>query len=154
MEIVTARLNKNKTLSERWADLMTNGFGTLFFFNLNLLVFVAWIIVNLGWIPGVAAFDPFPFGLLTMAVSLEAIFLSIIVLMSQNRAAKIADMREEIDLQINLRSEQEITAILRILDGLERRLNVAPTNKAEAKSMRKDLDIHDIEKRVRETING
>lgn len=109
-----AQADARRTPAERFADWLTDFFGTVGFLILNAFWFVAWIIINMGWIPGLEPFDPFPFGLLTMVVSLEAIFLAIIVLISQNRAAKIADLREEIDLQINTMAEEEVTKMIHL----------------------------------------
>ena len=67
---------------------------------------------------GVKAFDPYPFGLLTMVVSLEAIFLTIMVLISQNRMTMQADRRAHLDLQVNLLAEQEATAMVRMLERI------------------------------------
>ena len=72
----------------------------------HVLWFVSWIAINLGWIPGVAPFDRFPFPFLTLTVSLEAIFLSLFVLASQNRLARQADRRSHLDLQIDLLAER------------------------------------------------
>ena len=84
---------------------------------LHAVWFIVWITINLRWIPGVKPFDPFPFGLLTMIVSLEAIFLSTFVLVSQNRMTVLADKRADLDLQINLLSEYEVTRILTLVDA-------------------------------------
>jgi uncharacterized membrane protein len=86
--------------------------------------FVTWIVANLDLIPGLAPFDPFPFQLLTMIVSLEAIFLSLFVLASQNRLTHQADMRANLDLQIDLLAEREMTAVLRLLQDIARHLDV------------------------------
>lgn len=110
-----ARANARRGFAARLADRMTIGFGSMLFLTINCIWFVVWMVVNLGWIPGVPAFDPFPFGLLTMVVSLEAIILAIVVLISQNRAARIAELREEVSLQIEEISEQEITKLLELM---------------------------------------
>jgi uncharacterized membrane protein len=81
-----------------------------------------WILANLGSIPGVTPFDPFPFPLLTMTVSLEAIFLSLFVLASQNRLSHQADKREHLDLQIDLLAEREMTTVLKLLQDIARHL--------------------------------
>lgn len=109
-----AKADKKRTQSERIADLMTQKFGSIAFLAVNAIWFTAWILLNIGVVPGVKPFDPFPFGFLTMVVSLEAIFLAIIVLISQNRAAKIDDLREEIDLRVDIITEQEITKLLQL----------------------------------------
>ncbi|MCC6167877.1 MAG: DUF1003 domain-containing protein [Caldilineaceae bacterium] len=110
-----ARSNARRGPAARLADRMTAGFGSMLFLLLNCIWFVVWMVINLGWIPGVPAFDPFPFGLLTMIVSLEAIILAIVVLISQNRAARIAELREEVALQVEEISEQEITKLLELM---------------------------------------
>ena len=110
-----AKADAKRTLSDKFADALTAKFGTVVFLGLNALWFLVWIVINTGLVPGVEPFDPFPFGLLTMIVSLEAIFLAIIVLISQNRAAKIAELREEVDLQINSIAETEISKTIVLL---------------------------------------
>ena len=90
-----AKANEKRSEVDKAADFLTASFGTISHLLFNVLFFVAWIVWNGGVIPGLAVFDPFPFGFLTMVVSLEAIFLAIIVLISQNREARIADLREE-----------------------------------------------------------
>ena len=106
------------------ADNLTVFCGSSFFLVLNTLIFLAWIIINLGWIPGVVPFDPFPYGLLTMIVSLEAIFLSIFVLISQNRSAQISTVREEVHLQVDLTAEKEITKILQVLAEMREKMGI------------------------------
>jgi uncharacterized membrane protein len=104
--------------------------------------FVFWIVVNLGLVPGVAPFDPFPFPLLTTAVSLEAIFLALFVLASQNRLAHQSDKRAHLDLEIDLLAEREMTAVLQLLQdiakGLDVRVRLAPE---QIKDLAKETDI-------------
>ncbi len=145
-------MQRRRTLPERWADGMTDVFGTVVFFTLNALVFVAWVVVNIGWVPSVPVFDPYPFNLLTMVVSLEAIFLSVIVLISQNRAEKIADFREEIDFQVNVHAEREIRKILQLLVAVEHKLKITNGTDAELASMKRGLDLDDLERQVRGSI--
>lgn len=128
------------------ADFLTQQFGTVWFFVFNAAFFIGWIEWNLGWF-GLPIFDPFPFGLLTMIVSLEAIFLAIIVLISQNRLGKIADVRDKMDLEIDVRAEAEITKILRILDGLQHHLGVSKEDR-ELRWMEHYTDIREIQERI------
>lgn len=107
-----AKADAKRTSAEKFADLLTTRFGSVTFLSLNALWFVVWITWNIGMLPGVEPFDPFPFGLLTMVVSLEAIFLAIIVLISQNREARVAELREEVDLQINTIAEAEVSKLI------------------------------------------
>ena len=99
---VKGKADEKRSPMARIADTLTAVFGSMPFLLLNVAWFVVWIVINVGLIPGIEPFDPFPFGFLTMVVSLEAIALAIIVLMSQNRSAKILDLREEVDLQVNI----------------------------------------------------
>lgn len=147
-ELFSLSMHQKKSLSERGADFLTDSFGTIAFFNINAVLFIGWLLVNANIIPGFTAFDPYPFGMLTMVVSLEAIFLSIIVLISQNRAAKIADLREEIDLQVNVAAEQEITQILSMLEGIEKKLSIKELHAADLARMKEVLDLVSLEKKV------
>lgn len=147
------QLHRHKRLSDRWPDFLTTRFGTIWFFNVNALFFVGWIVVNLGLIPGIPPFDAYPFGMLTMVVSLEAIFLSIIVLISQNRAARIADLREEVDFQVNVQAEREITEIIRMLDGIQHNLGIEHDN-PDSKWMQSELDLRELERRIEREIAG
>lgn len=135
--------NKSKasrTFSERTADYITAQLGSMSFLIINALWFFLWIITNTGVVTGIAAFDPFPFGLLTMLVSLEAIFLAIIVLISQNRAAKIDDLREEIDLQINTIAEEEITKMMELQIMLLKKNGIDVSRDRELQQMLEPID--------------
>src|SRR3989338_2216333 len=136
------------SVSEKIADVFTNSFGTFAFLGANAALFVFWLAANSGHIPGVPEFDPYPFGMLTTMVSLEAIFLSIIVLMSQNRAAKVGDLREEVDLQVNLEVEKEVTQILKMLERLEKKLSIKEPNGKDLSKMEKVLDLVGLEKKA------
>jgi len=110
-----SKIQKTRTLVERFSDGINNTVGSFPFFIINLLIFTAWFAINTGQIPNIPPFDPYPFNFLTMTVSLEAIFLSIFVLMSQNRQASIDSLRDEIHLQIDLIAEKEITKALKLI---------------------------------------
>jgi len=96
--------------------------GPVLFFH--VVWFAVWVTLNAGWIHGVRPFDPFPFPFLTMTVSLEAIFLALFVLASQNRLARQADKRSHLDLQIDLLAEREMTAVLQLLQDIAVHLKV------------------------------
>lgn len=119
-----AQALQHRSFFTRIADDLTNAFGSVLFLILNIVFFAIWIIFNMGLVPGVIEFDPFPFGLLTMIVSLEAIFLSVIILVSQNRTSYIDTIREELHLQINLIAEEEITKVLQILSGMRTKMGI------------------------------
>jgi len=121
----------------------------------HVVWFVAWIAINLGWIPGITPFDRFPFPFLTLTVSLEAIFLALFVLASQNRLARQADRRSHLDLQIDLLAEREMTAVLRLLRDIAKHLDVATTVTAEQlRDLAKKTDIHKLTDRMEEFTNG
>ncbi len=117
--------DSQRSLSERISDLITDFSGSMLFVWLHALWFGVWILLNVGLvhIPHVSEFDSFPFGLLTMIVSLEAIFLSTFVLISQNRMARLSEQRAELDLHVNLLAEQKSTKALEMLDQIARQLN-------------------------------
>ncbi len=107
-ERVTHERNAVRNLREKQdhlADRITAFAGSLKFVYLHAVWFGVWIIVNVGVFGQTDEFDKFPFGLLTMIVSLEAIFLSTFVMVSQNRQAQRSDVRSELDFEANLRSE-------------------------------------------------
>ena len=133
-----------KSRMDKAADFMTAAFGTTTFLIANATFFLVWIIWNSSIIPGVTAFDPFPFGFLTMVVSLEAIFLSIIVLISQNRASQISDMRQELDFEVNVRAEEEITRIIKMLDEIHDHLGLDPNDDPELTKMKQKIDITEL----------
>ncbi len=145
LQALKAKADAKRSFPEKVADFMTKFFGNIRFFIINFLLFIGWIFVNIGWIPGVDIFDPFPFGLLTTAVSLEAIFLAIIVLISQNRASKVADLREEVDLHIDIISEQEITKILHLISMLCKKQGIDLEQDKVLKDMLRSIDTDKIE---------
>jgi uncharacterized membrane protein len=110
--------------AERASDRITRAAGSGHMLVFHVIWFAAWLIVNGGLIPGIPGFDPFPFPLLTMVVSLEAIFLSLFVLASENRQARHSEKRANLDLQVDMLAEREMTAMLILLQDLVRHLDV------------------------------
>lgn len=142
---------KDRPFFVRIADFLTSSFGGVGFFAINAFVFIAWIVINMGYIPGVPIFDPYPFILLTMTVSLEAIFLSIIVLMSQSRQSYISTLREELDMQVNLLAEREITMSLKLLRHIANKLKVRVKDE-ELAEMLKETDISYIQREIQDQL--
>jgi uncharacterized membrane protein len=136
---------------EVFAGRLTEIASSTRFFFFHVVAFAGWILWNLG-IFGLPQFDPFPYGLLTMIVSLEAIFLSIFVLMSQSREAAIGELREELTLQVNLRIEEEVTKTLHLVAGLYTRLGHTMGEDPELREMLRPLDPARIEREVTEQI--
>ena len=105
-------------VGDRVSDAISRATGSAAFAVSHAIGFTLWIVLNVGVLPGMRRFDPFPFSFLTLVVSLEAIFLSVFVLMSQNRMTRQAEKRAHLDLQVDMLAEQELTAILRMVQGL------------------------------------
>jgi len=142
-----------RSLTGRISDGVTRFAGSSVFIVLHIIWFSLWIILNMGRVRGIHPFDPYPFTFLTMVVSLEAIFLSIFVLISQNRMARQADRRAHLDLQINLLAEQENTMMLRMLESLCEREGIKTESlKEEIHSLFTQTDVralmHELEKEL------
>jgi uncharacterized membrane protein len=137
---------------DRITDAITATAGSPMFIAVHGVWFVTWIAVNLA---RRSPFDPFPFNLLTLAVSLEAIFLTGFVLMTQNRMTRQADKRAHLDLQVNLLAEEELTAMLQMLQALCQRAGVSvDLGNERIAELLKDTDIHEIAVAVdREVVN-
>ncbi len=105
---------EDRTPIDRLTDAVARVSGSTTFVALHACWFTAWIALNSTRL----AFDPFPYNLLNLVVALEAVFLTSVVLMTQNHMTRLADRRAHLDLQVNLLSEQELTAMLHMLHGL------------------------------------
>ena len=138
---------------DRIADLLSLQFGSFWFLTANVAVFAVWIIVNLGLVPGVPVFDPFPFSLLTMAVSLEAIVLSVLVLISQNFQSRIAEMRAELDFEINVRAEQEATKLIVMVRQIQEHLGMECRD-PQVRDMERETDIDAIQTAMESQAKG
>ncbi len=148
---IKAQLSGSQTRMQVVAAWLTTFASGTAFFVFHVIGFATWLIWNAGFSP-LHKFDPFPFGLLTMIVSLEAIFLSIFVLMSQGRESAIGELREELTLQVNLRIEEEVTKTLHLVAGLYTRLGHTLGNDPELKDMLQPLDPSRMEREVTEQI--
>jgi uncharacterized membrane protein len=119
---------RDRTLTDRIADSIAAFTGSLKFVVLHAAIFILWFAINLGWIRAVPRFDPYPFLLLSLMVSVEAIFLATFVLVKQNRMSRREDLRAHLDLQINLLAEREMTFVLQMLQRISMRLGVQPSS--------------------------
>jgi uncharacterized membrane protein len=128
----------NRGHQERIADAITRFTGSMRFVYIHLVVFGLWIAINLGWIPGLPQFDR-TFVVLAMIASVEAIFLSTFVLISQNRMAALADRRADLDLQISLLSEHEITRLITLVTAIAERLELEVARNPELAELAQDV---------------
>jgi len=123
--IIDLRLQaaRARGLQDRLADAITAFSGRMVFVYAHIVWFGLWFVLNTGRF-GVPPFDPFPYGLLTMVVSLEAIFLATFVLISQNRLSAEAEHRADLDLHIGLLTEHELTRVLQMLDIMQDKMGI------------------------------
>jgi uncharacterized membrane protein len=119
-----------RNFQERLADGITILSGRMSFVYFHAVWFSVWLLINTGWL-GVTPFDAYPYGLLTMIVSLEAIFLSTFVLISQNRMGEEADRRADLALHIGLLNESELTRIIKMLHAIQDKLEIVDDKKDE-----------------------
>ena len=144
-------LLRKRSKAEQFSDWITSVAASGPVLVAHVLWFGLWIAVNSGVVPHAAPFDPFPFPLLTTAVSLEAIFLALFVLASQNRLSRHADKRASLDLQIDLLVEREITAVLRLLTALAAHLKVTDALTSEQlKDLAAKTDVERLTERMDE----
>lgn len=130
------------------ADRLTSFFGSVWFLSFNIFLFTFWVIANLGYITGIPIFDPFPFFFLTTGVSLEAIILTIVVLVSQQRQSQVGKIREELDMQVNKIAEKEITKSLYILKLIAKKQGINLDDDRELSEMLKNLEYSYIERKL------
>ena len=120
---------------ERLARAITRFSGSMRFVYLHFALYGGWIIANLGWLPGVRPWDP-TFVVLAMIASVEAIFLSTFILITQNRMAAAADRRAELDVQISLLAEAEITKLVELVSEIAARMEVPAAHHGEIEEMK------------------
>jgi uncharacterized membrane protein len=123
--IIQLRLKaaRERSLQDRIADTITSFSGRMVFVYVHIVWFGAWFLLNSGRL-GLRSFDPFPYGFLTMVVSLEAIFLATFVLISQNRLSGEIEHRADLDLHIGLLTEHELTRVLQMLDAIQDKMGI------------------------------
>jgi uncharacterized membrane protein len=150
---IKAEAASNRSPMEVLADRMIGVASATPFLVIHAFAFMAWIYWNLPF-SGLPKFDPYPYGMLTLVVSLEAIFLSIFVLMTQSRESRIGELREELTLQVNLRMEEEITKTLHLVAGLYARMNLTLAEDPELRAMLEPLDPKKMEADLAEQISA
>ena len=125
-------------LQDKIADAITRFAGSMRFVYLHLLIYGGWIVVNLGWVPIVRPFDP-TFVVLAMVASVEAIFISTFVMISQNRMAAMADQRADLDLQVSLLGEHEITKIMTLVTEIAKRMDIPAAQDPELAELQENV---------------
>lgn len=119
-----AKSLRSRSFLTQVSDDLTEICGSTPFLIFHVILFTFWVLLNIGLIPGTVPFDPYPFGFLTLVVSLEAIFLAIFILVSQNRSTLVSTLREEVHLRVNLIAEEEITKALEVLAEIRKEVGI------------------------------
>jgi uncharacterized membrane protein len=143
--IIQLRLQaaRARSVQDRIADAITAFSGHMAFVYMHIAWFAVWILLNTGRI-GVRPFDPFPYGLLTMVVSLEAIFLATFVLISQNRLSEEAEHRADLALHIGLLTEHELTRVLQMLDAIQDKMAIENHENSELADLEMETKPEDV----------
>ncbi len=148
-----AQAAKDRSLPVRVADKLTSGIGSIPFLIFHVCLFTFWIGLNLRILAVGQPFDPFPFGLLTLMMTLEQSLLTIFIIISQNRASETADLRNEMDLQINILAEEEISKIIHMLRLIGEKMDISEIlNDHEVRIMESPINHVELEKQTQEEI--
>lgn len=132
------RERRDRPAPDAAADAITRFVGSLAFVGVHAMLVLLWVAANLGWLPGAPRFDR-SFVILATAASVEAIFLSTFVLISQNRATADADRRADLDLQTNLLAEHEISRVAALVHAIARKLEVAEAEAPDLPEISRDV---------------
>jgi uncharacterized membrane protein len=143
------REERTKTAQDRIADAITRFTGSMPFVYLHLAVFGLWIAINLGLLP-LPRFDP-SFVVLAMVASVEAIFLGTFILISQNRMAALADKRAELDLQVSLLAEHEVTQLVRLVTQIAEKMDIEESRDPELPELARDIAPEKVLDEIEET---
>jgi len=146
------RLEKAAKEERTGSDLVAEGIarfcGSMVFVWVHVVWFGIWILINL--IPGIKHIDPFPFTFLTLVVSLEAIFLSTFILISQNQDTKISEQRNHLDLQINLLSEQENTRMIGMLQAIADKVGADVSKDPDLQALSEETEPEKLVRQIKE----
>jgi len=126
---------------------LTDALGSLFFLFTAFFIILIYILWNLNYLPGLHPFDRYPFSGLDMVLSIFAIFLSVSVLISQNRQRRLEKIREQLEFEVNVRAEQEITKMLDMLHRIQRKLGIDEFD-PELEQMKKDTDVDRLHEKI------
>lgn len=144
-----SELSQARSLSDTAAIFITNALGSIKFLGASVIFLVVWVIWNLRLISFLKPFDPYPFPALEMFVSIFAIILSISVLISQNRQGRMEKLRQQVEFEVNVHAESEITKILKMLHDIQKKIGINGED-AELDEMKENLDIKQLHQKLDE----
>jgi len=150
--MLTPHIAKPKKI-DRMAILLTDVFGSLIFLFSAFFIILTYIFWNLNYLPGLQPFDQYPFNGLDMVLSIFAIFLSVSVLISQNRQRRLEKIREQLEFEVNVRAEQEITKVLDMLHRIQCKLGIDEYD-PELEQMKQDTDVARLHEKISREENG
>lgn len=139
-------LNFTKTFTDKLAVVIINSFGSIVFLLSFIFLVIVWICWNTNIISGLKPFDPFPFSSLEMSVSIFAIILSISVLINQNRQGRIEKIKQQVEFEVNVRAESEVTKILNMLHDIHQQMGLNSQEDKELEKMKEQTDLKEIHK--------
>lgn len=135
------------------ADVIGGFSGSIWFVVIHVVIFISWFLVNSKVFPFFPHFDPYPFILLAMVVSVEGVLLSTFVLMKQNRMQQRSDARDHLNLQIDLLAEKEVTKALQLLQAICRKLDIPdPEGDEELRDMADNTSVDSLAKRIQSNL--
>lgn len=144
-----------RTFTERASDAIAKFIGSIAFLMLQLLLVLTWSAINLNLVRSVKAFDPFPFGILALVISLESVLLTIFVLISQNRMTRQAERRAHLDLQVGMLAEQELTTMLQLQHRICKHLGIdVESSKEELKGFSDATDVSKLASELEDKLPG
>ncbi|MGI4758064.1 MAG: DUF1003 domain-containing protein [Janthinobacterium lividum] len=147
-------LETRRGLVDRLADTIGSFTGSMSFVAIHAAWFLLWFLINTGLIPGIPRFDPYPFILLAMIVSVEGVLLSTFVLMKQNRMQQRSDVRHQLDLQINLLAEKEVTKVLQLLRAVAAKMEIETDQDKELVEMAQITSVDLLSERVQRDLTA
>ncbi|HEY9001575.1 MAG TPA: DUF1003 domain-containing protein [Mucilaginibacter sp.] len=148
-EKIRSSLETRQTWLERAAITITDFFGSVGFLVFSLLFLIFYLAWNLGWLPILRPFDPFPFNGLDSVLSIFAIILSVCVLISQKRQRRIEKVREQVEFEINIKAETEITKMLEMLHEIQKKMGIDKKD-PELEEMKETTDIQQLHRHIDE----
>ena len=148
------RAEAEKPHQERIADAITGFIGTMGFIYLHLALFGGWIVLNTGVVHALVPFDPYPFSLLSTCACIESIFLATFVLISQNRMKRITTRHSDLDLQVSLLSEHEITRLILRVDAIAQHMGVQGGKAHDLDDLKKDINPHSVLRKIDEELTA
>jgi uncharacterized membrane protein len=148
---IKSSLDFTRSTTDHVAVFITQTLGSMLFLTCCIILFIVWICLNLGLLQPLKPFDPFPFPILDMAVSIFAVILSVSVLINQNRQGRIEKISKQVEFEINVRAEHEITKVLTMLHEIHLKLGLGEQKADhELEEMKEQIDIKQLHQAIDE----